>query len=70
MISIIFVCFFLISFLRFITPIEKDIRKDLKNTELPSEISPFNQHLPDCTKPFDRLQKKTNAKIMLCPMIK
>lgn len=32
--------------------------------------SPYNQHLPDCSQGFKRLQKKTKAKALLCPMIR
>jgi hypothetical protein len=37
---------------------------------LPAEMSPFNQYLPDCKSDYPRLTKKTNAKALLCPMIK
>ena len=35
-----------------------------------NELSPYNQHLPDCKKGYEKLKKKTNKKGILCPMIK
>jgi hypothetical protein len=34
------------------------------------DVSPFSQNLPDCTAGFERLEKKTSAKALLCPMIR
>eukprot|EP01039_Chlorochromonas_danica_P000624 gene624-679_t len=34
------------------------------------ELSPYNQHLPNCSAGFDRIEKKTTARVMLCPMIR
>jgi hypothetical protein len=33
-------------------------------------ISPYNQHLPDCTESVPRLKKTSNAKTIICPMIR
>jgi len=35
-----------------------------------TEDNPYNQKFPDCTKPYSTIQKKSNAKGVLCPMIK
>lgn len=34
------------------------------------DYGPYNQHLPDCSASTKRLKKKTNAKALLCPMIR
>ena len=34
------------------------------------DTSPYNQGLPNCGEPFKRIEKKTNAKAILCPMIR
>ena len=33
-------------------------------------MSPFNQYLPNCNEDFTRIRKKTEAKALLCPMIR
>jgi hypothetical protein len=38
--------------------------------EPPRDYSPYNQNLPDCSKPFQRISKKSTAKAILCPMIR
>jgi hypothetical protein len=44
----------------------------LKNvyTTVDDKLSPFNQYLPNCNEGFARITKKTQAKALLCPMIK
>lgn len=56
------ICFVLVSIFLPLLGSGANIAKD--------DISPFNQHLPDCTQPYNKVEVKTNAKIMLCPMIK
>jgi hypothetical protein len=34
------------------------------------EMSPFNQFLPNCSEDYPKIEKKTTAKAVLCPMIK
>ncbi|KAJ1436486.1 hypothetical protein B484DRAFT_428599 [Ochromonadaceae sp. CCMP2298] len=34
------------------------------------DVSPYLQNLPDCSQPFPRIAKKTNARALLCPMIR
>lgn len=34
------------------------------------DFSPFRQNLPNCNEPFKRIAKTSNAKAILCPMIK
>jgi hypothetical protein len=39
-------------------------------TDGANELSPYNQHLPDCKTGFERIKKKPNKKGIVCPMIK
>lgn len=34
------------------------------------EKSPFFQNLPNCDQPYTKVEKKTKAKAMVCPMIR
>jgi hypothetical protein len=38
--------------------------------EAPKDSSPYIQNLPDCSQPYQQISKKTNAKAILCPMIR
>jgi hypothetical protein len=38
--------------------------------EAVKDSSPYNQNLPDCSQPYQQITKKTNAKAILCPMIR
>ena len=39
-------------------------------TAEPPPKNAFDQHLPDCKKGFPRLEKKTKAKAIVCPMFR
>ena len=39
-------------------------------TAADSKASPFYQNLPDCTSGYKKIEKKTSAKALLCPMIR
>ena len=62
--SAILICLF--AFLLF-PPVAAVVGGDVAKTQ---DISPFQQHLPDCEDGFQRIAKKTTAKALICPMIR
>eukprot|EP01041_Mallomonas_annulata_P007380 gene7380-15070_t len=45
-------------------------KKTYNEINEPNKQSPFHQSFPDCTKPYNKIQKQTTSKAVLCPMIK